>query len=77
MTDTLNLTRSDVESVMDYIWQHVRSSPNGKGYKTWQRMFEFVNGERPARQRGLGQGPLFAGLPDVEKDSARAELEGR
>lgn len=63
----LQLSKSEVESVMDYVYAHVRSSPNGKGYRTWEKMFEFVNGERPVEPCGLGQGPLFSGLPDVEK----------
>lgn len=61
----LQLTKSEIESVMDYIWIHCRASTEGKAYKTWVKMFEFVNGERPAAPCGLGQGALFAGLPDV------------
>ncbi len=47
MSDKLELTRADVDAVMDYIYQHVRASPNGRGYKVWERMLEFLDKDEP------------------------------
>ncbi len=54
----LNLSKPEVEAVMDYIWQHVRASPKGKGYKVWQKMFDFVEGEA----EGEGENEIFGNV---------------
>lgn len=41
---------------MDYIWQHVRASPKGKGYKVWAKMFDFVDTDKGKGNEDL---PLF------------------
>jgi hypothetical protein len=43
----LELSKADVDAVVDYIYQHCRTSPNGRGYKVWQKMFDFQNDEPP------------------------------
>ena len=42
----LSLSKPEVESVMEYIWTHCRASENGKAYKVWKKMFEFVNDDQ-------------------------------
>ncbi|MEP7076892.1 MAG: hypothetical protein ABI878_13880 [Acidobacteriota bacterium] len=37
----LELSQADVAAVIDYVFQHVRASPNGRGHKVWERMLEF------------------------------------
>lgn len=44
--EKIGLTKSECEAVMSYIWNASRGSPNGKAYKTWQKMFDFVNDEQ-------------------------------
>ncbi len=44
---TIELSKSDVEAVIDYIYQHVRTSPNGRGYKVWKKMFDSLNEQEP------------------------------
>jgi hypothetical protein len=39
----LGLTRAEVESVVHYVWQHSRSSPDGKAHSVWLKMFQFLN----------------------------------
>ena len=46
----LELSQSEVAAVENYIWQHVRTSPNGKAYKVWERMFEFQSSPEPVAE---------------------------
>jgi len=39
--DKLELTKADVDSVIDYLFIHVRASPRGRAYKVWERMLAF------------------------------------
>jgi len=43
--DKLELSRADVDAVIDYVFMHVRASPKGRGYKVWERMLAFQNRE--------------------------------
>lgn len=47
--EKFEMTRVEVDAVIDYIFTHVRASPNGKGYKVWRRRMAFQNGlpEKP------------------------------
>ncbi len=60
--DKLELTRADCEAVISYIFWHCRTSPEGRGFKVWQKMFDFINEEdaeeREAEVADLGR-PLF------------------
>jgi hypothetical protein len=42
----LGLTKSEVRAVMDHIWQHSRSSPNGAAFKVWERMWDFLSDDQ-------------------------------
>jgi hypothetical protein len=42
----MELSKTEVEAVIDYIFQHSRTSPNGKAYKVWKKMYEFLNAEQ-------------------------------
>jgi hypothetical protein len=39
--DKLELTKADVDAVIDYLFIHVRASPRGRAYKVWERMLAF------------------------------------
>jgi hypothetical protein len=39
----LELTRRECEAVASYIWNASRGSPNGLAFKTWQKMWKFIN----------------------------------
>lgn len=39
--EKFEMSRSEVDAVIDYIFTHVRASPSGKGYKVWERMLAF------------------------------------
>ncbi len=42
----LELSQAEIDAVIDYVYAHVRTAaPNGKGFKVWQKMFEF--GQEP------------------------------
>ncbi len=45
MPNHLTLSDGEIRAVMDYIWQHARSSPNGKAYRVWKKMFEYLERE--------------------------------
>ncbi len=34
------------KAVIDYIYQHVRASPTGRGHKVWRKMFDYQNDEK-------------------------------
>lgn len=40
---SMQLTRAEVEAVVDYIWMHARAHPESRAYKVWERMMEFLN----------------------------------
>ncbi len=43
----MTLTKPECEAVMDYIYQHARTAaPNGKAFKVWQKMFDFVTSDQ-------------------------------
>ena len=46
----LCLSQADVESVIHYIFQHVRTSPTGRGHRVWERMLEFQNGKNESQR---------------------------
>lgn len=48
--ERLTLTRRECAAVMEYIWAHSRSAPNGTAFKVWQKMQAFVNGETEEEQ---------------------------
>jgi len=39
----MQLTRAEVEAVVDYIYAHCRAHPESRAYRVWQRMMEFLN----------------------------------
>ena len=39
----MELTRAEVEAVVDYIYVHCRAHPESRAYRVWQRMMEFLN----------------------------------
>jgi len=41
--DKLELSKADVDAIIDYIFLHARASPKGRGYKVWERMLAFQN----------------------------------
>lgn len=51
--EKFEMTRSEVDAVIDYIFTHVRASPNGKGYKVWERMLAFQN-RQPEKSQPAG-----------------------
>jgi hypothetical protein len=42
----LCLSKSEVNSIISYVWQHSRGSPNGTAFKVWQKMFDFLNDDQ-------------------------------
>jgi hypothetical protein len=42
----LSLSKSEVNSVIGYIWQHSRGSPDGAPFKVWKKMFDFLNDDQ-------------------------------
>lgn len=60
----LELTRSEVIAVMDYIFQHSRTSPNSKAYKVWVKMFEWLDGEREFAENSVRNNELFTDRND-------------
>jgi hypothetical protein len=53
----MELSKTEVEAVIDYIFQHSRTSPNGKAYKVWKKMFDFINAKpEDSKQAGLFEG---------------------
>lgn len=57
----LELSKKEVEAVMSYIFQHCRAYPDSTAFKVWEKMFEFVNDEAPAKELEpyLSQSSLF------------------
>ena len=43
----MNLSKSEVSAIIDYVFQHSRGNPNGKAFKVWQKMFDFLNDKQP------------------------------
>ena len=39
--DKLELSRAEVDAIVDYLHMHVRAATNGKAYKVWKRMIAF------------------------------------
>lgn len=44
------MSRTEVESVIDYVFTHSRGNPNGRAFKVYRKMFEFISGA-PAEQQ--------------------------
>lgn len=42
-TGLLSLTRQEVDAVVQHIFPHVRAYPDSPGFKTWAKMWDFVN----------------------------------
>jgi hypothetical protein len=63
MNRKLSLSRSEVRAIEDYVFMHTRGSPNGTGYKVWQKMREFLDSD---------QGELFKGR-DSKKERRQQE----
>lgn len=60
--DKLELSKSEIDAVQSYIWNQVRSSPTGKGYKVWEKMWKFLNDEtepEPEEPTVKAQADLF------------------
>lgn len=39
----MNLTRADIEAIIEYVYWHCRTNPNGRAYKVWERMRDSLN----------------------------------
>ncbi len=53
MKTDFRLTEAELRAVMDYIWQHARSSPNGTAFKVWQKMYNHLEKATKLQQQGI------------------------
>jgi alpha-D-ribose 1-methylphosphonate 5-triphosphate synthase subunit PhnG len=42
----MQLSKAEVAAIIDYIYQHARTSPNGRAYKVWKKMYDFLRDEQ-------------------------------
>lgn len=47
----LELSKKEIDAVVQHIFPHVRAYPESTGFKTWAKMWDFVNEEQNAHER--------------------------